>query len=54
MYVYEVIPGIYKFFSLNLESFHRSNQFHFAVLGSNQYYKLWKKKFLKKACKCQE
>ena len=31
-----------------VESFHRSNQFHFAVFWSNQCYKFWKKKFRKK------
>ena len=32
-----------------LESFHRSNQFHFAVFWSNQCFKFWKKKFRKKS-----
>ena len=37
-----------------LESFHRSNQFHFAVYWSNQRYKFLKKHFRKKSCRCQE
>ena len=32
----------------DIESFHRSNQFHFAVFWSIECYKFWKKKFRKK------
>ena len=32
----------------HIESFHRSNHFHFAVFWSIQCYKFWKKKFRKK------
>ena len=38
----------------NIESFHRSNQFHFAVYWSNQVYKFLKKQFRKISCRCQE
>ena len=39
---------------LIVESFHRSNQFHFAVFWSNQCYKFLKKQFRKKSWRCQE
>ena len=37
-----------------IESFYRSNQFHFAVYWSNHAYKFLKKQFRKKSCRCQE
>ena len=37
-----------------IESFHRSNQFHFAVYWSKHAYKFLKKRFRKKSCRCQE
>ena len=39
---------------LHIESFHRSNQFHFAVYWSIHAYKFLKKQFRKKFCRCQE
>ena len=47
-----VVPWVFKTMEIHsfceIESFHRSNHFHFAVFWSNQCYKFWKKKFRKK------
>ena len=37
-----------------LESFHGSSHFHFAVYWSNHCYKFLKKQFRKKSCRCKE